>query len=61
MSQSEVRVEVQRRNANGHWEIHEFGPGEQVTLEAPSNGPFTPHLRFVERHVCVQFVDGECQ
>ena len=61
VSQSEVRVEVQRRNANGHWEIHESGPGEQVTLEAPLNGPFTPHLRFVERHVCVQFVDGECE
>ena len=32
VSQSEQRVEVQRRNADGHWEIHEFGPGEQVEL-----------------------------
>lgn len=34
VSQSEMRVEVQRRNAGGHWEIHEFGPGDQVALEA---------------------------
>jgi hypothetical protein len=25
---------VQRRNAAGAWEIHEFGPGEHARLEA---------------------------
>jgi Uma2 family endonuclease len=34
VSQSEHRVEVQRRNAAGHWEIHEFGPGEHAVLES---------------------------
>jgi Uma2 family endonuclease len=34
VSQSEARVEVQRRNAAGHWEIHEYGPDDQVVLEA---------------------------
>jgi len=34
VSQGEQRVEVQRRNPSGHWEIHEFGPGEQATLES---------------------------
>ena len=34
VSQTDQRVEVQRRNAGGHWEIHEFGPGEQVLLES---------------------------
>jgi Uma2 family endonuclease len=28
------RVEVQRRNAAGHWEIHEYGPGGQAILES---------------------------
>ncbi len=36
VSQSEKRVEVQRRNAAGHWEIHEFGPGEQAKLDSLS-------------------------
>lgn len=34
ISQNEQRVEVQRRNANGHWEIHEYGPGEGAVLES---------------------------
>ena len=34
VSQTEQRVEVQRRNAAGHWEIHEFGPGERAVLES---------------------------
>lgn len=34
VSQSEQRVEVQRRNAAGTWEIHEFGPTDSVTLES---------------------------
>ncbi|MEN9578456.1 MAG: hypothetical protein RJA70_1465 [Pseudomonadota bacterium] len=34
VAQSEPRVEVQRRNANGHWEIHEFGPGKHAALES---------------------------
>jgi Uma2 family endonuclease len=34
VSQSEPRVEVQRRNASGHWEIHEYGPNEHVVLES---------------------------
>jgi len=34
VSQSEQRVEVQRRNAAGHWEIHEFGPGAHAVLES---------------------------
>jgi Uma2 family endonuclease len=34
VSQSEPRVEVQRRNASGHWEIHEYGPNEHVLLES---------------------------
>lgn len=34
VSQTEQRVEVQRRNADGHWEIHEFGPGEQAELRS---------------------------
>lgn len=36
VSQVEKRVEVQRRNAGGHWEIHEFGPGEDFTLNSLS-------------------------
>ena len=34
VSQNEHHVEVQRRNASGHWEIHEFGIGDQVRLES---------------------------
>jgi len=34
VSQSEHRVEVQRRNESGRWEIHEFGPSDEVQLEA---------------------------
>jgi Uma2 family endonuclease len=34
VSQSEQRVEVQRRNAAGHWELHEFGPGGHAVLES---------------------------
>jgi len=34
VSQSEQRLEVQRRNAAGHWEIHEFGAGQQAVLES---------------------------
>ena len=34
VSQSDRRVEVQRHNAAGHWEIHEHGPGEQAALES---------------------------
>jgi Uma2 family endonuclease len=34
VSQSEQRVEVQRRNASGHWEIHELGPNEHAILES---------------------------
>ena len=32
VSQSEQRVEVQRRNERGVWELHFFGPGERVEL-----------------------------
>jgi len=32
VSQAEPCVEVQRRNSNGHWEIHEFRAGEQARL-----------------------------
>jgi Uma2 family endonuclease len=32
--QSEHRVEVQRRNAAGHWELHEFGPDAEITLQS---------------------------
>jgi Uma2 family endonuclease len=34
VSQNEPRIEVQRRNASGHWEIHEFGPGQHALLES---------------------------
>jgi Uma2 family endonuclease len=34
ISQDEVRVEVQRRNGNGFWELHFFGQGELVVLES---------------------------
>jgi Uma2 family endonuclease len=34
VSQSEQRGEVQRRNAAGAWEIHEFSPGEHARLES---------------------------
>lgn len=34
VSQSEQRVEVQRRNAAGTWEIHEFGLTDDVALES---------------------------
>ena len=32
ISQDEPRVEVQRLNADGHWELRFFGKGEQVEL-----------------------------
>lgn len=32
VSQTERRVEVQRRNERGVWELHFFGPGEHVEL-----------------------------
>lgn len=36
VSQHEPRIEVQRRNAAGHWEIHEYGPGQSAQLESVS-------------------------
>ena len=33
-SQSERRIEVQRLNEHGTWELHFFGPGEQVELSS---------------------------
>jgi Uma2 family endonuclease len=32
VSQAEQRVEIQRRNERGVWELHFFGPGERVEL-----------------------------
>lgn len=32
VSQAERRIEVQRRNASGRWEIHEFSTGEVANL-----------------------------
>jgi len=40
VSQSERRVEVQRRNAAGPWETHEYGLGERAALEIPRNQHF---------------------
>jgi Uma2 family endonuclease len=34
VSQSERRVEVQRRTPAGRWEIHEFVAGDEVVLES---------------------------
>jgi Uma2 family endonuclease len=34
IAQDEPRIEVQRRNAAGRWEIHEFGRGERASLES---------------------------
>ena len=34
VSQNEQRVEMQRRNQSGHWEIHEYGPGQHAALES---------------------------
>lgn len=34
VSQTERRVEVQRRNERGIWELHFFGPGEHVELSS---------------------------
>jgi Uma2 family endonuclease len=34
VSQTEKRVEVQRRNERGVWELHFFGPGERVELSS---------------------------
>jgi Uma2 family endonuclease len=34
VSQNEPRIEVQRRNGAGHWEIHEYGPGQSAQLES---------------------------
>lgn len=34
VAQDERRIEVHRRNAAGFFEIHEFGPGEDVVLES---------------------------
>lgn len=34
IAQDGPRIEVQRRNAAGRWEIHEFGPGERASLES---------------------------
>jgi len=34
VSQSERRIEVQRRNANDRWEIYEFAAGQQAALES---------------------------
>ena len=34
VSQSEPRVEVQRRNSAGHWELHEYAAGQAVRLES---------------------------
>lgn len=34
VSQTEQRVEVQRRNERGIWELHFFGPGEHVELSS---------------------------
>ncbi len=34
VAQDEQRIEVHRRNAAGFFEIHEFGPGEEVALES---------------------------
>ena len=36
VSQTEPRVEVQRRNAAGHWEIHEYSAGQVAQLESLS-------------------------
>ena len=36
VSQSEARIEVQRRNAAGHWEIHEYGRGQRAALDSLS-------------------------
>jgi Uma2 family endonuclease len=36
VSQTEPRVEVQRRNAAGHWEIHEYIAGQVAQLESLS-------------------------
>lgn len=36
VAQNEARIEVQRRNAAGHWEIHEYGPGERASLDSLS-------------------------
>ncbi len=34
VSQTEQRVEVQRRNERGVWELHFFGPGEKLELSS---------------------------
>jgi Uma2 family endonuclease len=34
ISQIDQRVEVQRRNAQGHWEVREYGPGEHAVLNS---------------------------
>lgn len=34
VSQREPRIEVQRRNASGRWEIYEFTAGQQAVLES---------------------------
>lgn len=34
VSQTEQRVEVQRRNERGIWELHFFGPGDHVELNS---------------------------
>ena len=34
VSQSDRKVEVQRLNARGTWELHFYGPGERVQLES---------------------------
>jgi Uma2 family endonuclease len=34
VSQNRQQVEVQRRNANGVWEIREYGPGQRAVLES---------------------------
>jgi len=34
VSQNERRVEVQRRHPAGHWELHEFGPGQLAELQS---------------------------